>query len=201
MNTELIKLRRLVQEEVEKLGTTDDVYVSADMEPAQGIGALVLANLAQVGSEFEGGYFDVETIFGDKLSVGTDAGDVGIWMADENGTEMPVLQSAGLFVKLGLFIPDASFETLNALYDAIRESFGAGVVQKWNEDVSRVPDVTFDVYEVLQAGRGRKPADGPKRTLVDGDVYRQYVEYVPIAEGHKREVRLHKDAEKKIPTI
>lgn len=199
LNIKKIKMRRLTQEEAEKLGTTDEIFVTADSEMIQETGVLAPAHLIRPGLDFEGGFFGAETVFGEKVSASLDAEDIGIYIADKDGAEMPVLQSAGLYANLALFFPDSDVSALGALYSFIRDKFGEGVVQKWHGESALVPDARYDVYEV--AVRGRKGADGPKRVLVEGDVYQQYVQYVPISDGSKMEVQPHQEAAKKIPTI
>lgn len=65
--------------------------------------------------------------------------------------EIEVLQSAGVLLNLALFVPDGTKESLEALYNAAREAFGAGIVQRWSEEVVAVPDVKVDLFEELAA--------------------------------------------------
>lgn len=204
VNTKTIKARRLTDEEVQALDTTEEILVSADSEYVQGTGCLAPAFLTRPGKEFEGGFYMIKTIFGESVNVSCSEDEVGIYSADilgdTIGDDVEVLQSAGFYVNLALFLPGKDTEALSKLFTAIRGQFGEGVVQKWYEDSSLVPDAKYDVYEV-PSSRGRKPADGPKRVLIEGDVYQQYVEFVPIADGYKKSVQKHEVPEKRIPTI
>lgn len=203
METKKVKMRRLTQEEVEQLDTTAEVFVSADADYAQESGCMALGHLTKPGLDFEGGFFEVETVFGENILTSCASEEIGIYVADDDApNSLPVLQMAGLFVNLALYIPDEGLNGLPELFEAIRETFGENRVQRWNkaEDIARiVPDVKLDVYQV--ATRGRKGADGPKRERIATGIYPNRVPFIEIPDGYKMETEPHTPLVDETPTI
>lgn len=199
----MVKMRRLTQEEVEQLATTDEVFVSSEADYIQALGCMARGHLTKPGLDFEGGFFEIETVFGEVVPASCGSDDIGIYVADKDATNaLPVLQSAGLFVNLALYIPDEGLGGIELLFEDIRKTFGEGRVQRWNrlEDVTTlVPDVQVDVYQV--AKRGRKGADGPKRERVATGIYPNRIPFIKIPDGYGMEVELHTPLVDKTPTI
>lgn len=203
LNTEKIKARRLTEEEVKALGTETTIYVGANMEGFPPVDCYAPAHLTKPGAEQEGGFFSVKSVFGEIGHDGVSDGDYGIYVADKDGEEIEVLQSAGLFVNVALFFPGIGEEGLSKFFEAVRTAFKGTAVELFNHahDISSlVPDVKLDVYQV-SSGKGRKPAEAPKPLRVADDVYPQYAPFVPIEDGKKMEIRPHEEVAKKIPTI
>src|SRR5690606_22150264 len=101
--------------------------VSAEMEGLP-LDCYAPASLTKPGRNFEGGSFTARTIFGQEISVlPDDAEESGIWVADKTGEEIEVLQNTGVLLNLALFVPNGNKESLEALYSAAREAFGAGI--------------------------------------------------------------------------
>ncbi|MEW1549628.1 hypothetical protein [Streptomyces tsukubensis] len=199
MNTEKVTARRLTAEEISGLGLQDSIFVSA------GTGDLPLecyapAFLAEPGKNFEGGSFVARTVFGEEVHVlPDDAEDGGIWIADKAGQEIEVLQSAGVLMNLALFVPNGNRESLESLYSAARDAFGAGVVQRWSEEVVAVPDVKIDLYE--EPARPRKNANSQNRDRRALDIYPTRVRFLEPSEGWKFVVEPHKEIVDDTPTI
>ncbi|WP_431964838.1 hypothetical protein [Actinacidiphila sp. bgisy160] len=200
MNTKKITARRLTAEEVSELGLQDEIFVSAEMDDLP-LDCYAPASLTKSGKNFEGGSFTARTIFGNEMHVLPDnAEESGIWVADEAGEEIEVLQTAGVLLNLALFVPDGNTEALNSLYAAAREAFGAGIVQRWNEEVVAVPDVKVDLFE--EPSRGRKGAGGSqnrdRRAL---DIYPTRVRFMEASAGWKFVLELHQEHVDDTPTI
>lgn len=152
MNTEKVTARRLTAGEVSELGLQDDIFVSAEMDGLP-LDCYAPAFLTKPGKNFEGGSFIARTIFGEEMHVLPDnVEECGIWIADKAGEEIEVLQSAGVLLNLALFVPDGNKESLDSLYSAARDAFGAGIVQRWSEESVAVPDVKVDLYEEPPGG-------------------------------------------------
>ncbi|GAA1310170.1 hypothetical protein GCM10009647_033060 [Streptomyces sanglieri] len=199
MNTEKVTARRLTAEEISGLGPQDAIFVSA------GTGDLPLdcyapAFLTEPGKNFEGGSFAARTIFGEEIHVLPDnAEEGGIWIADKAGEEIEVLQSAGVLLNLALFVPGGNKESLESLYSAARDAFGAGVVQRWSEEVVEVPDVKVDLYE--EPARARKNSNSQNRDRRALDIYPTRVRFLEPSEGWKFIVEPHKEIVDDTPTI
>ncbi|MER5364063.1 hypothetical protein [Streptomyces sp. NPDC002722] len=199
MNTEKVTARRLTAEEISGLGPQDAIFVSA------GTGDLPLdcyapAFLTEPGKNFEGGSFVARTVFGEEIHVLPDnAEEGGIWIADKAGEEIEVLQSAGVLLNLALFVPSGNKESLESLYSAARDAFGAGVVQRWSEEVVEVPDVKVDLYE--EPARARKNSNSQNRDRRALDIYPTRVRFLEPSEGWKFIVEPHKEIVDDTPTI
>ncbi|MCX4846937.1 hypothetical protein [Streptomyces sp. NBC_00893] len=199
MNTEKVTARRLTAEEISGLGVQDAIFVPAGTSGLP-LDCYAPAFLTEPGKNFEGGSFAARTVFGEEIHVLPDnAEEVGIWIADKAGEEIEVLQSAGVLLNLALFVPGGSKESLEALYSAARDAFGAGVVQRWSEEVVAVPDVKVDLYE--EPARARKNANGQNRDRRALDIYPTRVRFLEPSEGWKFIVEPHKEIVDDTPTI
>lgn len=199
MNTEKVTARRLTAEEVSELSLQDGIFVSAGMDGLP-LDCYAPASLTEPGGNFEGGSFTARTIFGQEISILPDnAEEPGIWVADEAGEEIEVLQNAGVLLNLALFVPNGNKESLEALYSAAREAFGAGIVQRWSEEVVTVPDVKVDLFE--EPARGRKNANNQNRDRRALDIYPTRVRFMEPSDGWKFIVELHKEVVDETPTI
>lgn len=198
MNTEKVMARRLTAAEVSELGPQEDIFVSAELDDLP-LDCYAPAFLTKAGKYFDGGSFNAKTVFGKEIHVlPDDAEERGIWVADETGEEIEVLQSAGVLLNLALFVPNGTKESLESLYTAAREAFGAGIVQRWNEEVVAVPDVKVDLFE--EPTRGRKGASSvrDRRAL---DIYPTRVRFMEASAGWKFIIELHKEIIDDTPTI
>jgi hypothetical protein len=198
VNTEKITARRLTAAEVAELDAQEKIFVSADMDDLP-LDCYAPAFLTKAGKYFDGGSFVARTIFGDEVHVLPDDAEArGVWIADEAGEEIEVLQSAGVLLNLALFVPDGTNESLESLYTAAREAFGAGIVQRWNEEVVAVPDVKVDLFE--EPTRGRKGSSGlrDRRAL---DIYPTRVRFMEPSTGWKFIIEPHKETIDNTPTI
>ncbi|MFD4233365.1 hypothetical protein [Streptomyces sp. NPDC058542] len=199
MNTEKLTARRLTAEETSGLGPQDGVFVPASMDGVSP-DCYAQAFLTKPGKSFEGGSFTVRTAFGEEIHVLPDnTEEGGIWIADKAGEAIEVLQSAGVLLNLALFVPGGSKESLESLYSAAREAFGAGVVQRWSEEVVEVPDVKVDLYE--EPARGRKNANSQNRDRRALDIFPTRVRFLEPSEGWKFVVEPHKEIVDETPTI
>ncbi|MFI7285680.1 hypothetical protein ACIBRY_03285 [Streptomyces anulatus] len=199
MNTEKVTARRLTAEETSGLDLQDGIFVPAGVDGVP-LECYAQAFLTKPGKSFEGGAFTVRTVFGEEIHVLPDhAEEGGIWIADKAGEEIEVLQSAGVLLNLALFVPGGSKESLESLYSAAREAFGAGVVQRWSEEVVEVPDVKVDLYE--EPARGRKNANSQNRDRRALDIYPTRVRFLEPSEGWKFVVEPHKEMIDETPTI
>ncbi|MGV9311115.1 hypothetical protein ACWDR0_02835 [Streptomyces sp. NPDC003691] len=199
MNTEKVTARRLTAEEISGLGIQDSIFVSAGTESLP-LDCYAPAFLTEPGKNFEGGSFAAKTVFGEEVHVlPDDAEDAGIWVADKSGQEIEVLQGAGVLLNLALFVPGGNKESLEALYAAARDAFGAGVVQRWSEEVVAVPDVKVDLYE--EPARARKNTNSQNRDRRALDIYPTRVRFLEPSEGWKFVVEPHKEIVDDTPTI
>ncbi|WP_031084091.1 hypothetical protein [Streptomyces sp. NRRL WC-3549] len=199
MNTEKVTARRLTAEEIAGLGPQDGIFVSAGMDGLP-LDCYAPAFLTEPGKNFEGGSCVARTVFGEEIHVLPDnAEEAGIWVADKAGQEIEVLQSAGVLLNLALFVPSGNKESLDSLYSAARDAFGAGVVQRWSEEVVEVPDVKIDLYE--EPARGRKNGNGQNRDRRALDIYPTRVRFLEPSEGWKFIVEPHKEIVDDTPTI
>ncbi|WP_329136462.1 hypothetical protein OG552_24775 [Streptomyces sp. NBC_01476] len=199
MNTEKVTARRLTAEEVAELGPQDGIFVAAVTEGLP-LDCYAPANLTKPGKNFEGGSFTARTIFGDETHLLPDsAEESGIWIADKAGEEINVLQSAGVLLNLALFVPGGNRESLEALYSAARDAFGAGIVQRWSEEVVAVPEVKVDLFE--EPARGRKSASGQNRDRRALDIYPTRVRFLEPSDGWKFIVEPHQEVVDDTPTI
>lgn len=199
MNTEKVTARRLTAAEVAELGLQDDIFVSAGMDGLP-LDCYAPAFLTEPGKNSEGGSFAARTVFGEEIHILPDnAEEPGIWVADKAGEEIEVLQSAGVLLNLALFVPGGSKESLEALYAAARDAFGAGIVQRWSEEAVAVPDVKVDLFE--EPARGRKNASGQNRDRRALDIYPTRVRFLEPSEGWKFIVEPHKEIVDDTPTI
>ncbi|MGY3202545.1 hypothetical protein [Streptomyces sp. TE5632] len=199
MNTEKVTARRLTAEEVSELSLQDEIFVSAEMDGLP-LDCYAPAFLTEPGKNFEGGSFAARTIFGQEVSVLPDnAEESGIWVADKAGEEIEVLQGAGVLLNLALFVPNGNKESLESLYSAARDAFGAGIVQRWSEEVVTVPDVKVDLFE--EPARGRKNASSQNRDRRALDIYPTRVRFMEPSDGWKFIVELHKEVVDETPTI
>lgn len=157
------------------------------------------AFLTKPGKDFEGGSFVARTSFGREIHVlpGNDE-ERGIWVADKAGEEIEVLQSAGVLLNLALFVPNGSKESLDSLYSAARDAFGAGIVQRWSEEVAEVPDVKVDLFEEPARGRKSSSQNRDRRAL---DIYPTRVRFLEPSDGWKFVVEPHKEVVDDTPTI
>ncbi|MEU1122362.1 hypothetical protein ABZ371_01940 [Streptomyces sp. NPDC005899] len=198
MNTEKVTARRLTAEDISELGLQDSIFVSAGMDGLP-LDCYAPAFLTKPGVNFEGGVFTARTVFGEEVHVlpgNTEEG--GIWVADKAGEEIEVLRSAGVLLNLALFVPDGSKESLDSLYSAAREAFGAGVVQRWSEEVVSVPDVKVDLYEEPARARKNSSQNRDRRAL---DIYPTRVRFLEPSEGWKFVLEPHKEIVDDTPTI
>ncbi|WP_326754748.1 hypothetical protein OH738_12970 [Streptomyces hirsutus] len=199
MNTEKVTARRLTAEEVSELSLQDGIFVSAEMDGLP-LDCYAPASLTEPGKNFEGGSFTARTIFGQEISVLPDnAEEPGIWVADKAGEGIEVLQNAGVLLNLALFVPNGNKESLEALYSAARDAFGAGIVQRWSEEVVTVPDVKVDLFE--EPARGRKNASSQNRDRRALDIYPTRVRFMEPSDGWKFIVEPHKEVVDETPTI
>ncbi|MFE7750041.1 hypothetical protein [Streptomyces sp. NPDC057428] len=199
MNTEKVTARRLAAEEISGLGLQDGIFVSAGTEGLP-LDCYAPAFLTEPGKNFEGGSFVARTVFGEEVHVLPDnAEEAGIWIADKAGEEIEVLQSAGVLLNLALFVPNGSRESLDSLYSAARDAFGAGVVQRWSEESVAVPDVKVDLYE--EPARGRKNSNSQNRDRRALDIYPTRVRFLEPSEGWKFVVEPHQEIVDDTPTI
>jgi hypothetical protein len=199
VNTEKVTARRLTAEEISGLGPQDGIFVSAGMNGLP-LDCYAPAFLTEPGKNFEGGSFAARTVFGEEVHVLPDnAEEAGIWIADKAGEEIEVLQSAGVLLNLALFVPGGTKESLESLYSAARDAFGAGVVQRWSEEAVAVPDVKVDLYE--EPARARKNANNQNRDRRALDIYPTRVRFLEPSEGWKFVVEPHKEIVDDTPTI
>nr|WP_202546490.1 hypothetical protein [Streptomyces sp. SID2119] len=199
VNTEKVTARRLTAEEISSLGLQDDILVPVGMDglPRE---CYAPAFLTKPGKNFEGGSFVARTAFGEEVHVlPENMEEGGIWIADKAGQEIEVLQSAGVLLNLALFVPNGSKESLELLYSAARDAFGAGVVQRWSEEVVKVPDAKVDLYE--EPARGRKNTNSQNRDRRALDIYPTRVRFLEPSEGWKFVVEPHKEIIDETPTI
>lgn len=181
------------------MGPQDAVFVSAGTGDLP-LDCYALAFLTEPGKNFEGGSFVARTVFGEEIHVLPDnAEEGGIWIADKAGEEIEVLQSAGVLLNLALFVPSGNKESLESLYSAARDAFGAGVVQRWSEEVVEVPDVKVDLYE--EPARARKNSNSQNRDRRALDIYPTRVRFLEPSEGWKFIVEPHKEIVDDTPTI
>ncbi|CAL9318961.1 hypothetical protein ACFT1B_17555 [Streptomyces griseoincarnatus] len=202
MNTEKIAARRLSLEEVTKFGVKDRLFVSADTEELKLPDCFVPAFLTKPGEYFEGGSITARTVFQEEVScLPDDENEAGIYVADESGpVTIEVLQSAGVVLDLALFVPGGDKGSLTALYAAVRQAFGADVVQIWRQGLKAVPDVKVDIFEE-QIPRGRKASDSPKRDRRAIDTYPTRADFIEFSTGWKPVVEIHKPVVDDTPTI
>ncbi|MFJ9601641.1 hypothetical protein [Streptomyces althioticus] len=202
MNTEKIAARRLSLEEVTKLGVKDRLFVSADTKELKLPDCFVPAFLTKPGEHFEGGSITARTVFQEEVScLPDDENEAGIFVADESGpVTIEVLQSAGVVLDLALFVPGGDKGSLTALYAAVRQAFGADVVQIWRQGLKAVPDVKVDIFEE-QIPRGRKASDSPKRDRRAIDTYPTRADFIEFSTGWKPVVEIHKPVVDDTPTI
>lgn len=199
MNTEKVTARRLTAGDVSELGLQDAVFVSAEMDGLP-LDCYAPAFLTEPGKNFEGGSFVARTVFGKDIHVLPDnAEEPGIWIADKAGEEIEVLRSAGVLLNLALFVPGGDKESLDSLYAAARDAFGAGIVQRWSEETVEVPDVKVDLYE--EPARGRKNTNNQNRDRRALDIYPTRVRFLEPSEGWKFIVEPHKEIVDDTPTI
>jgi hypothetical protein len=199
VNTEKVTARRLTAGEVSELGVQDGIFVSAEMDDLP-LDCYAPAFLTEPGKNFEGGSFTARTIFGEEIHVlPENAEERGIWVADKAGEEIEVLQGAGVLLNLALFVPNGNKESLESLYAAARDAFGAGIVQRWSEEVVAVPDVKVDLFE--EPTRGRKSASTQNRDRRALDIYPTRARFLEPSEGWKFIVELHKEVVDDTPTI
>ncbi|MEE1748831.1 MULTISPECIES: hypothetical protein [unclassified Streptomyces] len=199
MNTEKATARRLTAEEVSELGLQDEIFVSAEADGLP-LDCYAPAFLTKPGKNFEGGSFIAKTVFGEEIHVLPDnAEERGIWVADKTGEEIEVLQSAGVLLNLALFVPNGNKESLDSLYTAARDAFGAGIVQRWSEETVAVPDVKVDLFE--EPARGRKNTNNQNRDRRALDIYPTRVRFLEPSEGWKFVVEPHKEIVDDTPTI
>lgn len=199
MNTEKVTARRLTAGEASELGLQDDIFVSAEMNGLP-LDCYAPAFLAEPGVNFEGKSFTAKTVFGDEVHILPDnAEERGIWIADKAGEEIEVLQSAGVLLNLALFVPGGTKESLESLYSAARDAFGAGIVQRWSEETVEVPEVKVDLYE--EPARGRKNTNSQNRDRRALDIYPTRVRFLEPSDGWKFIVEPHKEIVDDTPTI
>ncbi|WP_329384365.1 hypothetical protein [Streptomyces sp. NBC_01716] len=198
MNTEKVTGRRLTAGEVSELGVQDAIFVSAEMDGLP-LDCYAPAFLSEPGKNSEGGSFAARTVFGEEIHVLPDNADErGIWVADKAGEEIEVLRSAGVVLNLALFVPNGNTEALEALYSAARDAFGAGIVQRWSEEVVEVPDVKVDLFEEPVRGRKSASQNRDRRAL---DIYPTRVRFLEPSDGWKFIVEPHKEVVDDTPTI
>jgi hypothetical protein len=199
VNTEKVTARRLTAEEVSELGPQDGIFVSAETDGLP-LDCYAPANLTKPGKNFEGGSFTARTIFGDEIHLLPDnAEGPGIWIVDTAGEEIEVLQSAGVLLSLALFVPGGNKESLESLYSAARDAFGAGIVQRWSEEVVAVPDVKVDLFE--EPIRGRKSTSSQNRDRRALDIYPTRARFLEPSDGWRFIVEPHKEVIDDTPTI
>ncbi|MFE5238765.1 MULTISPECIES: hypothetical protein [unclassified Streptomyces] len=199
MNTEKVTARRLTAEDVAELGLQDAIFVSAEMDGLP-LDCYAPAFLTEPGKNFEGGSFVARTVFGKEIHVlPNNSDEPGIWIADKAGEEIEVLQSAGVLLNLALFVPGGNKESLDSLYAAARDAFGAGIVQRWSEETVEVPDVKIDLYE--EPARARKNTNNQNRDRRALDIYPTRVRFLEPSDGWKFVVEPHKEIVDDTPTI
>ena len=181
------------------MGLQDGIFVPAQTDGLP-VDCYAPASLTKPGKNFEGGSFTARTIFGDEINLLPDnAEESGIWIADKAGEEIEVLQSAGVLLNLALFVPGGNKESLESLYSAARDAFGAGIVQRWSEEVVAVPDVKVDLFE--EPIRGRKSASNQNRDRRALDIYPTRVRFLEPSDGWRFIVEPHKEIVDDTPTI
>ncbi|WP_328916155.1 MULTISPECIES: hypothetical protein [unclassified Streptomyces] len=199
MNTEKVTARRLTAGEVAELGLQDGIFVSAETAGLP-LDCYAPAFLVKPGKDFEGGSFTARTIFGDEISVLPDSTEEsGVWVTDKAGETIEVLRSAGVLLNLALFVPEGNKDSLESLYSAARDAFGAGIVQRWNEEVVAVPDVKVDLFE--EPIRGRKGTGSQNRDRRALDIHPTRVRFMEPSDGWKFVVEPHKEVIDDTPTI
>jgi hypothetical protein len=198
MNTQKVKARRLTGEEVATLDVNDKIFISADMDGLP-LDCFAPAFLTQPGKDFEGGAFTAESAYGETLSFLPDNQDEqGAWIEDGKGQEIEVLQSAGVLLKLALFVPEGGGDSRDKLYSAVREQFGEGIVQRWQEDVVNVPDVKIDLFE--EPVKIRK-GSAPTRDRRAMDIYPTRAQFLEPTPGWKLVKEQHRPVVDDTPTI
>jgi hypothetical protein len=199
VNTKKITARRLTAEQASELDLKDEIFISAEMDGLP-LDCFAPATLTKPGKDFEGGSFSARTTFGEILHILPDNEEErGIYVADKAGVEIEVLQGAGVLLNLALFVPDGNTESLESLYTAAREAFGAGIVQRWNEEVVVVPDVKVDLFE--DPVRGRKSTNGSNRDRRAMDIHPTRARFMEPSTGWKFAMELHKPVVDDTPTI
>ncbi|MGV9701853.1 hypothetical protein [Streptomyces sp. NPDC003483] len=199
MNTAKVTARRLTSEEVSELGLQEEIFVAAELDDLS-LDCFAPASLTKPGKYFDGGSFIARTIFGKEIHIlPNNDEERGIWIADETGEEIEVLQSAGVLLNLALYVPEGNQASLESLYTAAREAFGAGIVQRWNEEVVAVPDVKVDLFE--EPARGRKGTNGQNRDRRALDIYPTRVRFMEPSTGWKFIVEPHHEPVDDTPTI
>lgn len=181
------------------MGPQDGIFVAARTDGLP-VDCYAPANLTKPGRIFEGGSFTARTIFGDEITLlPDDAEGAGVWVAEETGQEIEVLQSAGVLLNLSLFVPGGDMKSLEMLYAAARDAFGSGIVQRWSEESVAVPDVKVDLFE--EPIRGRKSASNQNRDRRALDIYPTRVRFLEPSDGWKFIVEPHQEIVDDTPTI
>jgi hypothetical protein len=203
-----VTVRALSREEIEALGADDEVYVpSSDFYSHTGLVERAHLAVDRTRTHSHDKYAYVRTIYGHEYSVGLDE----VYVPVEDGEEKWLMKTAGARVSTSLFFPDMDEgEAIERLYKAIRNEFGAGVVERWNQRSSPVRDVRRDVYEVRRdlveverapyrvgsepkGGRGRKEYVEVERNLLARGVRDGREDYYrgQVREGWSFHAELH----------
>jgi hypothetical protein len=208
MNLEPIRVRRITAADLGSLGSEDPVYV-ADSGFALPIlvdgyirfGALKVGpdEITAWVEEGKTPLIPVRTVYGPEFHQKLDL----IFLPDEDGIEMPYLDSAGTWVKPALFIPGVDeHEAIERVKRALRAEFGPGVVELWNIRSGPVRDVRWDVWEVqrkfvLDSTSSRKKPSGSvvetDRRLVASGIRDGHQNYYRsrVSPGWELDIRVH----------
>lgn len=186
--SDVVKLRLLTAEELEKLTLEDSIFIKDEETGAH------QAHLTKSGADFEGGFYRIKTVFGEIVQRSIDD---GIYVQDDNGEPSEVAPSAGTYLKLALFCPGDDTELFDVIADALREKYGKGRIQIWEKAEHNVPDKLVDVH-LLKTGRGRKANETLE--LAKG-VYPTRVQHLKIPEGYDVELKPHVSLVDQTPTI
>ncbi|MFC9432727.1 hypothetical protein [Nocardia sp. NPDC057030] len=140
MSFDVVKVRQLNSDELATLTPDDRIYVT---EVGLGDTVLVPANLYPDWPGLGPDRVGVVSIFGSQTVQSADA----VYVADDTGTELPLLRTAGSNLSLSLFFAGMDAEEAQArLYTALRAEFGQGFIEVWNIKSKPVKDTRWDVY-------------------------------------------------------
>ncbi|MFE2934831.1 hypothetical protein [Streptomyces sp. NPDC059278] len=109
-----------------------------------------------------------------------------VYVPDENGEELPLIRTAGHRATATVFVPDMEEgELQERVKRALRNEFGAGLVELWNLRTSPTRDLRWDVYferkELVSVGG---PVDG--RGQLHWRVVERDCQARGVRDGHHR---------------
>lgn len=199
MNTEKVTARRLTSDEVAELGLQEEIFVSAELDDLS-LDCFAPAFLTKPGKYFDGGSFIARTIFGKEIHVLPDNSEErGIWVADEAGEEIEVLQSAACPPE-----PRALRAQREQGISGVALHRREGSVRRGNrpalERGSR-GGAGRQGRPVRRATRGRKNTSGQNRDRRALDIYPTRVRFMEPSTGWKFIVEPHHEPIDDTPTI